>query len=254
MQILTTATRRPELLRQTLADFGRNLFGSYAAHELLLNVDPVGEPGVSQAEVVEVARSFFGDRMTVRCPGEPSLPRAWIWLMSNVTSYYAFVLEDDWKTCRSMDIADMIQIMDQDPKLAVLRLARFGTVPGPAVRQWNRQFPWNGAYFQCPEELVGTCGFSGNPSLMRGHFLRMLVPWLVPWGCTELQIKSTVHPVYGNTDYETRCIQTRFMRAFLPQWHYGVFARPGWGQTVADTGELWRKKHGVPKLHGKEHW
>jgi len=254
MQILTTATRRPELLRQTLADFGRNLFGGYASHELLLNVDPVGEPGVSQAEVVEVARSFFGDRMQIRCPEEPSLPKAWIWLMSHVTDYYAFVLEDDWRTCRSMDIAAMVQIMDEDPRLAVLRLSRFPTVGDSHVRQWNKLFPWNGVYFQCPDSLIGTCGFSGNPSLMRGDFLRMVVPYLVPWGCTELQIKTHVHPIYGNKDHETRFLQDCFMRAFLPQWNYGVYARPGWGKTVDDTGEDWRKKHGVPKLHGKEHW
>jgi len=253
MDITTTATLRPRLLRQTYTSFRDRMFeGSFEGCRLYLNVDPVGEAGVTQDDVVAVAREFFDDVVT-RCPDAPSVPQAWCWLFNVVSDHFVFNLEDDWIMTQNCRISDLTAIMSREPNLALLRLTRFAAGE-ESCRQWNKSFIRHGDYYECPEEVQGMLGFSGNPSLIRGDFLRGVGQWLVPWGCPEKQIKRFVHPIAANRDHVTRFIQQQIMHVILEQWTYGVYTKPGWENVVADAGGDWRKDHGVDKLHGREHW
>lgn len=268
MLTLTTATLRPGILATTYASFLEHLFGGTFRGRLALNIDCVGEPGGSADEVEEHAYDIFihglpgvvigrphDDVFEVRRARDPSLPRAWSWLFSRVRANDDFVLwlEDDWVMTRDVDLDDMTRIMRSEPRLALLRLSRFSAGDREA-RQWSRAFPRDGDVYRCPSAWKGHMGFSGNPSLIRGAFIREVRSWIMPWGCPEKQLKYPVHRLYGNQERITAAIQERAMRRILPTWEFAVYSKPGWEGTVKDIGERWRRANGIPKMHGRETW
>lgn len=253
IDVLTTATLRPTILRQTYtAAFAKLQSLHGLVDRLCLTIDPVGETDARVGDVIEVAAEFFPN-LAARTPQTPSLPKAWCWLFDQAENDYALWLEDDWEFLVDIDLADVLNILTQHPTLALLRFSRF-EAGATSCRQWTKIFPWTGEYYACPPELNGIVGFSGNPSIIRGAFLREASAWIVPWGCPEKQVKYPIHAYYGNQEPITRRIQEEAMRDVLSRWSFGVYAKPGWPRVVRDIGEQWRRAHKINKLHGRECW
>jgi len=96
IDITITATRRSELLRQTLESFTKNLF--FVDHEpeefqIYINVDPVGLMEPSE-NVVAVTQEFFPN-VKFRIAKKAHFPTAFVWCWSSTTSDLVFHLEED---------------------------------------------------------------------------------------------------------------------------------------------------------------
>jgi hypothetical protein len=102
----TTAMGRPEIFRQTLESFHRNLKGiNLWEQTLYLNVDPV--PPEKQPQVLDVAADYF-KVVKSNSPVKPSFPAAVKWCWSQPTTELFFHLEDDWELVKPVDINTLI--------------------------------------------------------------------------------------------------------------------------------------------------
>lgn len=227
MDITTTATVRPEILARTFASFEKYLFGNLKDHRLVVNIDFIGELD-RIGEMSDVVSEKF-DKYLLFTRNSPNFAKAFLTVWKHAQSKYVFHLEDDWEMLRTVNLQMMTAIMDQEPDLALLRLPVWDC--GISCKQWNKTFPWNGRYFQCPEELKTGVGFSGNPSLIRKEFIDEALPLLHDRSCPEKQMKGTSHK----------------MIQFLKKWEYGVFSEPGFSSAVADIGRQWRMERGLIK-------
>jgi len=238
--ITTTATLRPEILAKTLETFRSNLFTDEALRlfptELILNIDPAGHG--SATSVMEIARAYF-PVSAVRCPAAPSFPKAfmWAWLTAaqHKTARYVFHLEDDWELMGPVSLEDMIRTIEQTSDLGVLRLPAFfaGKV---SMKNWNIHFPWNGQFYECPEDLRIAAGFCGHPSLIRMEFVRNAAPLLEGSRNPEKQFHR------GGPS---------LLLKEVAKWRYGVWGAPGRPPIIRDIGRQWMIKNSMAKSGSK---
>ncbi|MBU2548142.1 MAG: hypothetical protein KKB20_07035 [Proteobacteria bacterium] len=242
IDVTITATLRPELFDRTLAGFRDNLFGGSfdkAGCRAVVNIDPVGPEGATQADVAELVRGYFS-KAEIHMPRQAHFGRAFhrVWSAVSEKADWVFHLEEDWEMLRPVDLARMVEILDTEAvgrpdvltPLALLRLPMFpsGEIE---MKNWNRCFPWNGRYFECPMEIRHRVGFCGHPSLIRARWVRDMTVWLDPDRNPEKQFQGS-NPEIG------------FKMIF---WRYGVFARPGQPPTIRDMGRDWMKRHDFAK-------
>jgi hypothetical protein len=241
MDITTTATIRPGTLNRTYESFWNNMLEGYMSrysYQLIINVDPIGEVEYQQNDVVRIAKYYF-TKVLSRTPLDASFPDAFLWCWDMVGGDFVLHLEDDWELLRKVDLQEMVNLMVKYPNIALLRLSLWDAEID-RVKQWNKYFPWNGEFFECPDELKASVGFSGNPSLIRKSFIKQILPYLVNEGCPEKQIKG--HNVN--------------MRNILESWRYGVFSQPLELKAVIDIGREWRTRNNFHKngSYGFETW
>lgn len=229
MDITVPATIRPTILNRTLGSFTKHMLEK-SSHDfkLILNVDPAGEDRPVW-DVVNVADKYFA-AICLRMPDVPNFADAMKWLWSQVTSEFFINLEDDWEMQRTVDLDAMVQTMKDEPDLAILRLP-FSDAGVDKAKQWNKWFPWNGRYFECPQEMRGGLGFCGHPSLIRTEFIEQVAPLLLTDRCPEKQIKHH-YPRMGR---------------ILNGWRFGVFQKQTESKAVVDIGRDWRVSKGFIK-------
>lgn len=235
IDVATTATLRPDLLRFTLESF-KPLFEQHDDWRLILNVDPIGE-SCSQDDVLGVARDYF-DTITVNLPTKPSFPDAWKWCVSELKADLVFWLEDDWELTGEVDLQEMMHLMRTEEFLATLRLPRWPSTE--TFRQWNQKTisGWNGSFMELPFGHIRHCGYSNNPSLTNRRFLQ----WILP------RLKGTYDPEKQIAGFNPDLLH------WTHAWRYGVFQRPNSPATTRDVGERWRVKHNWGKGRDKTHF
>lgn len=230
IDLTVTACIRPQIIRRTLSSFKRNLFKDVPCR-LILNVDQVGEYG-TKYEIYNIAQQFF--KGICRITETPSFPEAFIWTWSQTKRDFVFHLEDDWELLRPVDIYAMFRIMEKYEDLAVLRLP-YKSTGLQSAKNWKYFFPFNGDFFECPEELRQEVGFCGHPSLIRGEFVRRAVVHLDPKKNPEKQFH------HGNPG----------LIAEVLRWRYGVYAGPNEPAAIRDIGRKWMVKEGFKKAGNK---
>jgi len=217
IDITTTATLRPELYEQSLRSLVEHVAGDF---RLLINIDPVG-PG--NADAVEAVARKYMSRVEAFRPETANFQIAQLRLWHAVDSEFFFNMEDDWEILVDVDMAAMLMVMRQRPDLALLRLPRWES--HKFTRQWNKwKIPFNGQFFELPEELRGNLGFSGHPSLIRREFLRPMAERLNPEYDLEKQMKRPGQ--FGQ---------------YLFAWSYGIWQKQEAPATIKDIGTPWRR-------------
>lgn len=122
IDIVTTATLRPELLRLTYKSFHRKLFYKYKSCRLIINIDPLPSPDQALfEEVLLVCREWFSE-VVFRYPEVPSFPAAVQWAWGQVKTPIFFHLEDDWLLLRPVDPLLVSQYFSQQNGLAEVTL------------------------------------------------------------------------------------------------------------------------------------
>ncbi|MBW2044792.1 MAG: hypothetical protein JRI96_07875 [Deltaproteobacteria bacterium] len=230
IEILMTATRRPEVVERTLRSFKTNLFQKIPA-KVIINIDPVG-PGKTK-DTLDVVGKYFRVE-SVNLPEVPHFGRAFKWVWSQAEAEMCFWLEDDWELLFPIDLFRMIKIMDSNQNLAILRLP-WRPVGTGYSKNWKWFFPWNGEFFECPQEIRRQVGFCGHPSLVRGKYVRKTVRFLNPEKNPEKQFH------HGNPE----------LLFEIDRWRYGVFAQPGQGPSIRDIGREWMIDNGYRKAGTK---
>ena len=252
--ILTPATIRPDVLNHTYRTFKDLMFIRLAMdpedvqrnphseigairfdYRVAIHVDPVG--GLEDpADVISVAQQYFPLAFAqVNSTPHNSLAFAFyrLWSIAAKLDYeYVFYLEDDWELLMPVSLARMISIMDRYPNLATLRLP-FRPTADKHSKNWRHIFPFNGDYFECPEEDKPHIGWCGHPNLVRRAFIFETLRWLHPYGCPERQMKG----FWGND-----------MSRVIMKWDYGVYGTTNQGEAIKDIGRKWRENQEIIKL------
>jgi hypothetical protein len=239
IDVCTTATLRPEILNQTYASFSEHLLARAPFdYRLILNIDCIGDDVPPEA-VCDVAAQYF-PRHVIRFAEEPSFDRAFAWCWDQVEAPYFFWLEDDWIMMHDLDLARMVELLETEHDLALLRLNFFGTRNDEWCRQWQKHVPWNGRYFELTEEQKTCIAFSGHPSLIRREWSKIMRQQLVPGWCPE------------------KCLSGHFPDSLelLKPWRYGIFQVPFSPPTLKDIGRPWREAKKWYKHRGYSftHW
>jgi hypothetical protein len=237
IDITMTACRRAAILERTLASFKRHLFKDADA-QLIMNVDPVGPDRL--VTVLKVAWREFPGSVLTRAAAQPSFPKAFKWAWSTTSAPWVFHLEDDWELLCPVSLGHMIQIMEEHPDLAVLRLP-WRPTGFQAMKNWRYFFPWNGQFFECPSTLRWEVGFCGHPSLIRGDFVRKAAQLLNDEQNPEKQFHYWNKPLIEE----------------VVRWRFGVFAKQNQDAAVQDIGREWMQENDWQKAGTKAfftHW
>jgi hypothetical protein len=230
------AVVRPSIIEETFKSFTDCVLSSLLDKQIVhlyLNVDPVGETdSCTPQDIALMARKYFlQQNIHFSTPDAPNFAKAFWKVMSGaVTADYVFYLEDDWVFNKTVDLLDMIDIMDTEPGLALLRLPAFST-GFQSMKNWTTFYPWAGRYFICPQDKSVELGFCGHPSLIRGKFLDRTVAYL--------DLTRNPEKQYHHGDWR--------LLDEVRQWRYGVYAERNAGPTVRDIGRAWIANSGWRK-------
>lgn len=244
IDITMTACVRPKIMAKTIDSFFENMFAAYKEQghklNLILNIDPAGKQNCDINDFKPILRDRF-DRLKINIPHAPSFPKAFKWVWTNISddSNYIFNLEDDWELMKKVDILKLIKILENEKRLVLLRFAAFYAGP-ETMKNWNKFFPYNGRYYECPEELIGGLGFCGHPSIIKSEFVKNIARHLDEDRNPEKQFHR------GNRDIVREVLSRR----------YGVFSfpgdtAPGTPPLIRDIGRQWMVDNAFRKQGSK---
>jgi len=157
----------------------------------------------------------------------PHFSKAFYWALGEITSRLVFNLEEDWELKEDIDFKSLTYLFRSQPNLAHLRLSQFKSTGEDTMKVWNKFIPWNGEYFEVPQDLKGTIGWAGHPSLNRSSFLLAFRKIIDPKKNHEKQIKGN-HPLI---------LKSRF----------GVFHPKNSPAAIVDIGRVWMVEHRYQK-------
>ena len=230
-EMTITATNRIDVLYKTISSFMENMMFRCDV-EAIVNVDNVGDAG-NPERVLKIVELF----LPIKCSRqslEPNFSEAFRFCWSMVEADWVLNLEDDWQLMHWVEIRDMIAILEEEEDLALLRLPQFRSTEDQ-MKNWDKFFPWNGKYFECPDELRQAVGFCGHPSLIKGEFVKKCAPLLDPTINPEKQFHG-----------DNPALVEEVMK-----WRYGVFSKPNSPNYIQDLGREWAVKHGFQKKGNK---
>ena len=232
--ITCTATIRPKILEATLKSFKELLFKDHPCR-LIINIDPVGE-AIDRKVLIELAHSYFNN-MRFGLPLKAHFGRAFVWTWDMAMTFkdveYLFHLEDDWQLQKEVDLQEMLSLMEKHEDLVGLRLSSKKTED--RAKQWNKFFPWNGEFFECPENMRGGLGMSGHPTLYKASFIKKIYQHLNPERNPEKQL------------HYTKAIATE-----VKKHRFGVFAKQNESAYIREIGERWKIENNIRKDGGNK--
>jgi len=241
IDITMTCTKRLSIFKRTVESFYNNMFKDYLdqGNELhfIINIDPIGNEG-NTFDFISVLNNIPKISMLINTPSQVSFPKAFKWVWENTTADYVCPLEDDWELLRKVNLLDLIRILEEEKDLALLRLPAFHAGKD-SMKNWNKFFPYNGKYYECPEDMKRGLGFCGHPSLIKGEFVRNTIPYLDENRNPEKQFHSR-----GRTPIMQEIVK----------WRYGVYGTPGALPLIKDIGRKWMVKSGYRKAGCKAHF
>lgn len=202
LDVVVIATLRPEILDITLNSFYHRLLKNYNVR-LIVNIDPVGEPGVTKQEVIKVCKRYFKNTL-INTPKIPSFSRAVYWCWKEVKTDIFFHLEDDWCLVSNVNNAAALKPFS-DKNVIQVRLN--------STR--NNKFKFNDGFALAEV-------FSLNPSFFRKKYIKEKLPKFSFYRDPEKQIRynlishSFSNPrlvLYGHQNQKHMIIMTgRFWR------------------------------------------
>jgi len=249
IDVVTTATLRPEVLRKTYQSFFTKLFNDKYEYRLILNVDPIGED-ISPLDVVEVAKEFF-DRVIFRVSEKPSFTCAIKWVWSKVETDLVFHLEDMWRMRNPVNFDHLVYVLQNYANIAYIHLHKFVLSDGSPA-------PWFYKHYHKPDDrklFLQVEKPMSSPGLFRGEFCRGFSQIMNETDNAELQL-------WGDRDYARDQLAPITTKQFLSEWDYAIYTGswrfPFWRCRVADTaryhGWVWKRDHGFRKKHPWAPW
>ena len=230
-EVTITATNRIDLLYKTLSSFMENLLFRCDC-EAIINIDDVGEGGRPE-RLLKIVEMFLPIKVS-RVSPKPNFPEAFAFCWQSVEADWVMNIEDDWLLKERVEIREMMEILNDEEDLALLRLPQFRSTDDQ-MKNWDKFFPWNGKYFECPDELRQAVGFCGHPSLIKGEFVRKCAPL----------IDTTMNPEKQFHGDNPALVEE------VLKWRYGVFSKPNHPNYIEDLGRAWAVKHGFQKKGSK---
>lgn len=242
LNVTMTAMNRRELINTTVSSFYHNLLRNFkpvSHRRFIMNIDPLPDKPTTAADIESIINivDFYDFTYAVNTPEEANFGEAFKWCWSLCDVDWVFNLEDDWELLRPVDIKDLILIMQNNPDLASLRLPQFRS-DADGMKNWNLWFPWNGEFFECPDDLRVSQGFCGHPSLIRGEFVKKCAPLIDPTKNPEKQFH------HGNPALVEE----------VAKWRFGVYGKPNESNYIQDLGRRWMVDNGYRKSGAKAYF
>ncbi|OCP36445.1 glycosyltransferase family 2 protein [Ensifer sp. LC163] len=230
IDLCIVATRRPELLAQTLASFRGKVLSHLAMGSAYLNLDPVFGSPEDHAACVEIVRGRFPDAVIFE-PEQPGFCAAVARVWSASTSDYVFHLEDDWISLR--DMGEELLAPFADPSIMQVS---FHT----ADQNWDIA---RKGHFHQRNEYARLLGikiplfrtfpkFTTSPSILRGSFARHCAGLMDLTRDPEKQFYSGVNPA---------------MEAYVAGYRNYIFS-PEAKPVIRDMGREWREQRNIRKV------
>jgi len=230
------ATKRLDILFKTLSSMMERMLWRFEC-EAIVNVDPVGLPQDTPKKTLSLVELFL-PVLQSREALKGHFGEAFYNLWNMVTEFpefdYVFHLEDDWELLQTVDLREMVKILKAEPDLALLRLPQFRSTDDQ-MKNWDKFFPWNGKYFECPKELRQGVGYCGHPSLIKMEYVKKCAPLINKHTNPEKQFHSGNDPLLLE----------------VLKWRYGVFSKPNHPNYIQDLGREWMVKNKFQKAGSK---
>jgi len=229
IDITTTATLRPELLERTYKSFFENLFIDKYNYRIIINIDPIGSNKYRAQEVISIAKKFCNE-VIYNCPEEANFAKAWKWCWEQIDSDFVFHLEEDWELLKKVNINHMIDILNDNPNLATLRMLKMD-VPY-SLTFFRSKYKVEKDFLKAEDRSVS---FGGNPQLIKSEFVRQARKYMITDRNPEKQFRKGSIELWENV---------------TSKWDYGVYAMPKDKALVRDIGRIWMSRHGFKKEGG----
>ena len=239
IDIVITATVRPELLYTTLKSFYENCFDDYMYENnyknlnIIINVDPIGDTKKYNQKAVRDVCFSFSDNVLSNMPRKPNFAKAVKWVWEKTTSKYIFHLEDDWLLNRYVKLSKLISYLEDD-KLNV-----------DAIKLYKKRYPNNEPYtmfdvdykYNGDDLFVATDSgtqFGLNPTLIKKSYIDGALPLMVDNLNPEKQFRR----------------KNSKMKNFVLNHRYAIYGIPGDEALIKDTGTSWRNERNIQKPKG----
>lgn len=213
LDVVITATLRPDILDLTLASFKRRFLSQTPNTRLIINIDPVGDAACCADDVLAVCHRYFS-RIVYRAPKQASFPAAVKWGWEQVETEFFLHLEDDWLLKKTVDSDKIFAAFEADADLASIR--------------FNLK--------RNPGNSLASNGLSLNPSVMRRTFAQDALPFF----SLALDPEKQFRHMEGQR------------LAALGRWRYHLYGLPGESAYVVDIGKKWRRFNRLDKWDGND--
>lgn len=221
IDITMTATLRIKIIEETLKSFCENMLTDRNRYRLIINIDPIGNDAISSVDIMNLLKNYFDD-ISCNFSTSPGFTQAVIWTWNQIESDYVFNLQDDWKLLRPINIDYMIEILENNPKLAGLRLNKEETI----ANEDETDFTY------CPR-------ISLNPTLFKSEFIKGVTPLMTANENPEKQLRPSLKSERGR---------------FIRQWNNGIYIKESRKRIVDDIGRIWMKNSNYKKETGFLKW
>lgn len=240
IDITITATLRPAIVRRSLDSLKRLLLDEIAdafEYRAIVNIDPIGEPGVTQADVEDIYRRFFTE-CQVFTPPTPSFPLAVKRVWEHAESPIVFHCEDSKMLTRPVPLERVVAAFDSIGPLAAVSLRALDTQAFPDLEY--RLESYSGIYitpfFQRAVALL--------PSFFRGVYVREMASYMREGASPEKTIRAH--------EKQLGATLARSVRTTSEKYQYGFVGLKGDGQDpyFENIGRVWRAQHRFTKGAG----
>ena len=209
LDVVVIATLRPQILDVTLNSFYHGLLKDFDVR-VIINVDPIGEFGVSQSDVIAVCKRYFKNVIS-NMPDTPSFSKAVFWCWEKVKTDIFFHLEDDW--CLKYNL---------DKNLALKPFSNNNVIQVRLNSTRNNKFSYDNNY-------VIAEVFSLNPSFFRTKYIKEKLPGFDFDRDPEKQIRYNLNS-----------------HSFInPKLLF--YGSQNQNRIIIMTGKIWREKHNFNK-------
>jgi hypothetical protein len=131
----------------------------------------------------------------------------------------------------------MIEELEQQPNLALLRLSAFRSGTHNA-KHWNKFLDWNGRFFEVAEQDRRRIGFCGHPSIIKTEWIKQVLPLMVNDRNPEKQLQFPEH-------------NSQELLETVLKWRYGVWQGQDEPAQIKDLGRGWIAGAGWQKSGNK---
>jgi hypothetical protein len=225
IDITMTATIRPGIVEMTLDSINKYIIGQKKDYfRLIVNIDPIGEPGLKAKHVLSVIEEKFPN-FIYNIPDKPSFPKAVKWVWEQSTTNFIFHIEDDWTFTKKIDVEKMMHVLSKYEDLSSLRLSKHKIPDSKIIKLFECK--WR--YIEEDEFYLAydwRKQFGLNPILIKKEFINQALPRMVDHVNPEKQFRST----------------QQYMVPVISKWTYGLYAQPKTSSLAIDIGRRWKGK------------
>ena len=239
IDICIVATRRPDLLSQTLASFNEKLLCNFEINRFIVNIDPLFGTVVNEAECIRLVRSYDPDAIVSR-PESAGFAVAVATTWAASTTGIILHLEDDWLLRRPVTQED-IRVLTDDRTIGQVSFNH-------ANKNWSirRKGPY--CYIRRRRMLFGWSTplkrklplFLTAPSFVDGAFARRAAALLDPRFDPEKQFCRGLNPA---------------LEAWVAPFQNRILGE-GPDFYIQDIGRQWRESRNIGKslVEGQSYW